>query len=169
MGRVPGPALAKDLGPPKVCEAALLDKPRSHTGLRSVTFTYERGKDGRWRGGYAVETRQQFVDHLKGREPFVRKMMEALRPFLAKGALRAALIVGKNKRKKRGPELRVIRPTDVYCTFHDLPDQLVEPWNELVAHLQGQGIARLVQVELEVKQPRPTAPVTESVQIWYSR
>jgi cell wall assembly regulator SMI1 len=169
MGRVPGPELPLELRAPKVCEAILLDKPRSRTGLRSVTFTYERGKDRRWRGGYAVETRQQFADYMKGRAPYVRKIVEELRPLLAKGARRAALIFGNNPRKKRGPELRVIRPTDVYCTFHDVPDQLVARWNELIAYLEGQGIARLVEVEIEVEQARPTARVAEKVRIWYSR
>ena len=54
------PASAKELAALEGgdCESLILTKGRSLQGPHSIAFQYERGKDGVWRGGYAVETRR---------------------------------------------------------------------------------------------------------------
>ena len=149
--------------PGLACKAVLLENTKARPSPCSITFQYERGSDGVWRGNYAVETREQDLALTKGREPFEKKLFAELKKLLGDGIERAAVIYSHNPRQKAGPELRVFRKGDQYTSFHDLSGPLLDCWNDLIQFLQSQGVSRLLNVVLELKQPRPTARPLQSV------
>jgi cell wall assembly regulator SMI1 len=165
LGAVQGLAFppGKLAGP--TCKAVLLENAKAAASPSTITFQYERGPDGVWRGNYAVETHEQNLALLQGREPYVKKLCAELKRLLSDGIERAAVIYGNNPRQKDGPELRVFRTGDQYTTFHDLSGALLDRWNDLVRFLQGQGVSRLLNVSIELDLPRPTARPKQRVMI----
>lgn len=165
LGAVPGLSFPRDKFPGVICKAVLLDNATATPSPSTITFQYQRGSSGAWSGDYAVETREQNLALLEGREPFVKKLCAELKNLLGNGIERAAVIYGNNPREKTGPELRVFRTGDKYTSFHDLSGPLLDRWNDLIGFLQNQGVSRLLSVTIELDQPRPKAKPTQKVLI----
>lgn len=165
LGAVPGLSFPRDKLPGVICKALLLDHAQATPSPSTIAFQYQRGSNGAWSGDYAIETHEQNLALLDGREPFVKKLCAELKNLLGNGIERAAVIYGNNPREKVGPELRVFRTGDKYTSFHDLSGPLLDRWNDLIGFLQNHGVSRLLSVTIELDQPRPKAKPSQKVLI----
>ncbi len=125
---VPGQDFTDEKLPFHICEALIKQGAASYEGPRSISFRYEQ-HNGRWTGGYTVETSQQYRDLVIGRAAIDSRIVDALRKRWTDGVTRVGLLYGVHGWKEWGPKLKV---SGVDAQLSDPTPDVLEPWNELV-------------------------------------
>ena len=149
---VPGQKFAQDKLPIRVCAALMTKQALSPAMPRMITFRYDRSAEGRWEGGYSIETREQYVALVKGRKELDERMAEALRGYFKPGVEAVELEYGLRRWEHPGPKLGLDKGQII--DFVDVEGELAKTWAELVGYLSSQGVNHIYYANFKLEKPK---------------
>lgn len=164
---VPGQEFAPDALPSRVCEALLSRHAASMDGPWALTFRYERGADGRWVGGYTIETSSEHEALVRGRREIDARMADVLRAQWSSGVTRLKLLYGAPSWKDPGPKMVVMRGTSSEIIAPE--PAVLSVWQEFVEYLRSHGFHHLYYADFSLLKPNAKLKEGENVQLRYSR
>lgn len=166
---VPGQQFTEDKLPHQVCVGIMNEHGGSKDGPRLISFRYDRAAHGGWKGGYTIETQQEYFELVKGRKTLDSGFTDMLRKQMTQGVKRVSINFNEPSWEEPGPKLIIGRVDQQGATFSDLDGELRQLWNDLLEYLRGHGVRHLYYAKLGIHKITDTLREGNGIQLSYCR
>lgn len=169
LGKVPGQEFAVEKLPDPICTELMNAHGGDKDGPRLISFRYERLANGKWIGGYTIETQREYSELVKSRKQLDAKFADALSKEFAPEVQSVELAYGESSWAEPGPQLVVSRKGERYASFSKVEGELRQLWDELSDHLRGHGVRHLYSASIRLDKAKSQLREGDNIQLLYCR